>query len=516
MIQKKDPELGVGYIRYSSEMQSGSFSLEAQKRQILERARQDEVVIVKFYADEAMSAYHQKRRPGITQMLQDATKGMFDVVYVHKIDRLARRLEWALEIIRHLGQAGVSLRAVEQRFDLTTPEGKLLFSFLGALGEFYSDNLSAETHKGKYERAMQGLHNGWAPIGYHSVKVNGKKQAVPDEKIAPYIREAFERCATGLYYDQEIADWLNEQGIRTLRGRPFTKDAVRTILTNSFYYGMVRYTGAYIQRQEGSAKEIMIKGQHEPIITQKLFERCQQARAARRARITNRQFTRRTYLLNGGLLVCAHCGLALRAQSTVHGHRYYRDTARDRGATCPHSRQSVRADVVEAQVGFLIRNLQLPEGWENLVEAMLAKEQEQQPDPQKEKAHLRAKLKRLRKMYARGLYANDESAFWREVEAIQTRLKILDRIEPASVQTSAQQLLNIAAAWQQATAEERRELVQMLFQKVVVNLAEKRIIEVTPRPEYRLLFRTISGMEMATNGAFRITDPLTMVSQSES
>jgi len=515
MAQKKGPKLGVGYIRYSSEMQSNSFSLEAQKRQILERARQDGVVIVKFYADEAMSAYRQKRRPGIIQMLQDAQKGMFDVVYVHKIDRLARRLEWALETIRHLKQAGVSLRAVEQRFDLTTPEGKLLFNFLASLGEFYSDNLSAETHKGKYERARQGLHNGWAPIGYRSAKANGKKQAVPDEKVAPYIREAFERCATGLYYDQEIADWLNEQGLRTLRGRPFTKDAVRTILTNPFYYGVVRYRGAYVRRQEGSAKEIIVEGQHEPIITQELFERCQQARAARRARIKNRQFTRHTYLLNGGLLVCAHCGLALRAQSTVHGARYYRDAARDRGATCPYSRKSVRADEVEAQMSFLIQHLQLPPGWEEMVEAMVAEEKEQQPDPQKEKAQLRAKLKRLRKMYARGLYDNDESAFWREVEAIQTRLKILERIEPATVQTSAQQLLDIAAAWQQATAEERRELVQMLFQKVVVNLAEKRIVEVTPKPEYRLLFRTIPGLEMTANGAFRITDPLTMVNHHE-
>ena len=60
MTLKKDPKVGVGYIRYSSEMQSDSFSLEAQKRQILERARQDGVIIIRFYADEAMSAYRHK------------------------------------------------------------------------------------------------------------------------------------------------------------------------------------------------------------------------------------------------------------------------------------------------------------------------------------------------------------------------------------------------------------------------------------------------------------------------
>jgi len=149
MTQKKN-KLGVGYIRYhSSEMRSDSCSLEVQKRKILQRAQQDGVPIVKFYTDKDISAYRHKHRPGITQMLQDAQKGLFDVVYVHKFDRLARRLEWVLDIIRKLQESNVSLKAVEQRFDLDTPEGKLLFNFLASLSEFYADNLSAETHEGK-------------------------------------------------------------------------------------------------------------------------------------------------------------------------------------------------------------------------------------------------------------------------------------------------------------------------------------------------------------------------------
>ncbi len=515
MDKTKAPKIGVGYIRYSSEMQSDSFSLEAQRRQILERARRDGVTIVKFYADEAISAYRHKHRPGITEMLRDAQQGRFDILYVHKIDRLARRLEWALEIIHLLQQSKVVLKAVEQDFDLEKAEGKLLFSLLASLGEFYSDNLSAETHKGKYERAMQGLHNGWAPVGYRSVEVNGKKQAVPDEKTAPYVREAFERCASGLYYDQQIADWLNEQGMRTLRGRPFTKDGVRTMLTNPFYYGMVRYRGAYARKLENGEQEIGVIGRHEPLISQELFERCQQARALRRARVKNHQHTRRTYLLNGGLLVCAHCGLPLRAQSATHGIRYYRDTARDRGASCPNKRRSVRADDMEAQVGFLIQHLHLPTGWEAMVEAMLDEEKEQQPDPRKESVKLKGRLKRLRKLYANDLYDGEEAAFWREVEKIQTRLNVLERMQPSEVEASAVQLLNIAEAWQVAEAEERRELVQMLFQKVVVNIPEKRIVEVYPKPEYLLLFHTIPGLHALDDGGFRLENPFVMADSAE-
>lgn len=143
-------------------------------------------------------------------MLDDSRRGEFDIVYVHKVDRLARRLEWAIDIVKQLQKRDIVLKAVEQNFNLDMPEGKLMFHLLGSLGEFYSDNLSKETHKGKYERAMQGYHNGWVPFGYVSELVGERKMAVPEPTAAPIALEMFERYATGLYYDQQIADWLNE------------------------------------------------------------------------------------------------------------------------------------------------------------------------------------------------------------------------------------------------------------------------------------------------------------------
>jgi DNA invertase Pin-like site-specific DNA recombinase len=157
---------------------------------------------------------------------------MFGILYVHKVDRLARRLEWAIEIVKQLQKMDVILKAVEQNFNLDMPEGKLMFHLLGSLGEFYSDNLSKETHKGKYERAMQGYHNGWVPWGYTSEQVGDRKMAVQDPITAPIALEMFERYSTGLYFDQDIANWLNTQGGHTFMKNPFTKDSVREMLQN--------------------------------------------------------------------------------------------------------------------------------------------------------------------------------------------------------------------------------------------------------------------------------------------
>ena len=179
------PTPGAAYIRFSSEMQSDSFSLDAQLRQIKEQAERDSVTIVKVYSDPAQSAYRNKFRPGINAMREAARRGEFKVLYVHKVDRLARRLEWSLEIVHELQALDIIFKAVQQPFDLSTPEGKLLFHLVSSLGEFYSDNLSKETNKGKLERSLQGYHNGAVPWGYNSVMQGKRKVGIPGSGKSP-------------------------------------------------------------------------------------------------------------------------------------------------------------------------------------------------------------------------------------------------------------------------------------------------------------------------------------------
>jgi site-specific DNA recombinase len=165
------------------------------------------------------------------------------VLYVHKVDHLARRLEWSLEIVHELHTLDINFKAVQQPFDLGTPEGKLLFHLVSSLGEFYSDNLSKETNKDKYESSLQGYHNGHVPWGYLSERKGKRKVGVPDPEKALVVVQLFERFASGLYSDGDIADWLNQQGHKTWRGRHFSKDTIRDLLQNPYCMGKVRYRG---------------------------------------------------------------------------------------------------------------------------------------------------------------------------------------------------------------------------------------------------------------------------------
>jgi hypothetical protein len=53
----------------------------------------------------------------------NSRSGEFKVLYVLKVDRLARRLVWSLEIIHEPKALDINFKAVQQPFNLGTPQG---------------------------------------------------------------------------------------------------------------------------------------------------------------------------------------------------------------------------------------------------------------------------------------------------------------------------------------------------------------------------------------------------------
>ncbi len=172
-----------------------------------------------------------------------------------------------MEIVHELQELDIIFKAVQQPFDLSTPEGKLLFHLVSSLGEFYSDNLSKETNKGKLERSLQGFHNGAVPWGYISELQGNRKVGVPDPVKAPIVVELFERYATGLYSDFQMADWINGLGYLTAKNRLFNKDSIRDMLRNAYYVGKIRYRGMTVRPKGVSYRSTPPKfseGHHHP------------------------------------------------------------------------------------------------------------------------------------------------------------------------------------------------------------------------------------------------------------
>jgi len=141
------------YVRVSTDKQTVENQVTAL-RQIAERRGWD---VVEQYSDAGISgAKGRDERPGLDQMLKDASRRKFDVIMAWSIDRVGRSLIDLLGTIQTLEACGVDLYLDQQSIDTTTPAGKLMFQVCGAFAEFERSMIRQRIHAGLKRAVAQG------------------------------------------------------------------------------------------------------------------------------------------------------------------------------------------------------------------------------------------------------------------------------------------------------------------------------------------------------------------------
>jgi site-specific DNA recombinase len=486
-------EMGPGtpvaiYTRVSTEEQAeGGFSLAAQERVCREVAEKRGWTVAEVYRDAGYSG-KDDRRPGFRAMFARVEAGQVKVVLTHKLDRFSRNLDHTLRYFYLLNEHDATFVSATEEFDFATAQGRLFFRMLASFAQWYLENLSAETIKGKRERALHGLHNGRLPFGY---EVGPEGVAVPVAAEAAIVREAFEKYATGNYTDRQIAQMLNDAGFVTRKGRRWSKDTVRDFLQNEFYMGKVAY------------RDELHPGRHEAIISPELFARCQQVRRQHGQRPRSHMTAPpRTYLLHR-VICCAACGEPLRMQ-TSHGYYYYKEASRERGLECVAGGKSVRMEQADEQVLALLASLRLPAEWRAEIAALEADADEQRRQAERRQQLLEQK-RRVGQAYVDGTLSEAEYAGrLRQLEAELERLVV---VAGPDLLHEGEQLERIGQVLAEATLEERAELCRLILEKVYVDLTEGKVVRVRPQPEFTVLFRLAAaemGWQVAEDGSILV------------
>jgi DNA invertase Pin-like site-specific DNA recombinase len=145
------------YVRVSTDKQT----VENQVRELRQIAERRGWQVVTEYSDAGVSgAKGRDKRPGLDQMLKDASKRRFDVVMAWAIDRLGRSLIDLLGTIQTLEACGVDLYLDQQAIDTTTPAGKLMFQVTGAFAEFERSMIRQRVNAGLKRAVEQGKQLG--------------------------------------------------------------------------------------------------------------------------------------------------------------------------------------------------------------------------------------------------------------------------------------------------------------------------------------------------------------------
>jgi DNA invertase Pin-like site-specific DNA recombinase len=150
----------VGYARVSTHDQD----LTAQRDALASLG----VSAERTYVDHGLTGTNRER-PGLREALAACRGG--DTLVVTKLDRLARSLPDAREILEDLTRREVKLSIGGSVHDPTDPVGRLLFNVLAMVAEFESDLIRLRTKEGMRVAKAKGRLRGRQP------KLNARQEA---------------------------------------------------------------------------------------------------------------------------------------------------------------------------------------------------------------------------------------------------------------------------------------------------------------------------------------------------
>jgi DNA invertase Pin-like site-specific DNA recombinase len=290
-----------GYVRVSSTRGRGGDSFispDQQRKAIQAYATAHGLTIGAWHEDLDISG-GKTQRPGLDLAMSRCESGLSEGIIVAKMDRFARSLLGALELLKRLDKAGAEFVSVGEKLDSRGPAGKMMQRLMLVFAEFELDRIK-DTWRNSQEAAVaRGIHiSSTVPVGYTR---NSARILEIDPKAAKHVRRAFELAADGVHW-KDIGAMLRDAGLEGAYGNKYWETrAVRLLVNNPVYTG------------EARCGDFKNPTAHEPIVDRALFERASRSRRVMSPR-------RDSTALLAGLIRCAGCQHVMKADKMTVKH----------------------------------------------------------------------------------------------------------------------------------------------------------------------------------------------------
>jgi site-specific DNA recombinase len=325
------------------------------------------------YVDNDVSAFRARRRPEFERLLTDLSAGRINAVVAYHPDRLYRRLADLEAFIDATQVAGADVATVKAGdIDMSSASNRMVARILGSVARHESERIGERVSRAKQERAAQGRASGGGkrPFGLscsnpvpddpeRGCRVpgcahDGRMTLVPGEAVE--LRQVAAARLGGASWRSEVVR-LQEAGVMSTTGRPWTIGTLRRTITSPYVAGLRAYKG-----------EIVGPAAWPAILDRETWD---QLRADKAASHPGRPFVAK-YLLSG-LLTCSNCGQRLYATPLGRGGRVnYRcaTTQSTKGRGC--GKIHIAAGVVEPHVLAEVREWLIDPVFAEELDAFLA------------------------------------------------------------------------------------------------------------------------------------------------
>jgi DNA invertase Pin-like site-specific DNA recombinase len=388
------------YARYSSDNQSEA-SIPDQFRNCRELARRKGWTVLEHLnqSDEEMTGRTKFGKKGLEALMAiaKAKPKVVDYLICDDTSRFGRNAAETLQLANVLRFHGISLYFVEDGLDSREPSFWDSYSRKVVEDERYSRSMGSKIRRGRRGRFLDGFNPGGGCYGYRNVPIYDHSRkgfyGMPfvkavlqeiDPETSRIVLRIFNAYADGMSY-KKIAAMLNDEDIptsqepRSKRERSWSRNAIRSMLTNTRYIGRITWgkTREKIDPESGKrVREDLPVEQWDSreapelrIIPDDLWTKVQSIRTEKvavgiqKTGGMNRTEASRRYLFSG-LLRCGVCDSDMNVQ-TSNPVRYGCSAHRNRGEKVCTNRTSIKQEDLErsflAALGDKLRSDQLRE-----------------------------------------------------------------------------------------------------------------------------------------------------------
>lgn len=332
-----------------------SNSIESQRlliRSFLEKKPEFDGTVFE-YVDDGYSGTNFDR-PAFKQMMEDAKKGVIQVIVVKDLSRFGRDYIGVGDYLEQvLPSLGIRVIAINSNYDSVNFEGKTLdldTSISNLVNAMYCRDLSKKITSTLKAKWKEGINTSpFAPYGYIKQK---DRTWIIDPEAGEVVKTIFELASSGKNV-RYIVDYLNERKILTpaeyLSSKPeirantypvkckeplWDKSKVHRIIKNSTYTGIMEHgqrkvlrVGRRNGKKTAHNERFIIENDHPAIVSREVFDKAQSAINSLKETIRTPQNNPLT-----GKVFCANCGLRMLynySTTSLHGKIY-----------CPHGMNS--------------------------------------------------------------------------------------------------------------------------------------------------------------------------------
>jgi len=315
----------VIYARVSSDEQAEQgLSVDSQIEACRRKADALGAAVLQVYRDDGRSG-RTDARPGFRQAIDHCKATSPDYLVVWSSSRFARSVVDAARYKDALQGLRTRVVYASQDINIWTDEGWLTDSIQQIFDEHTSRTIAKDTKRSMLSAARSGFFmGGRVPYGYRAVPAPDdprRRRLQVDDDEAAVVRAIFRHSAQGIGAFA-IAQLLNDQGF-TLKGRPWTKNALLHMLKSEVYMGQLIFGRFDRKRRTARPRDEWVTvDSHPAIVEPGLFDQVQRG-LDKRTPVESRAPGNAEHTF-AGMMRCGACGAALMlTNGTGRGGKVY-------------------------------------------------------------------------------------------------------------------------------------------------------------------------------------------------